>query len=272
MITSWLQGVILGAIQGITEWLPISSEGINTLISLQFFQTPLPESISISLWLHSGTLLAALIYFRRDIIMLSRHLPKYLTELRTHQASGPTHLITFLIIATVLSGTIGAPLFSLSLSIEAITASLAMAIIGGFLIITGFVQRFALKSVGNKTVTTKRDAVVVGIVQALSVLPGFSRSGLTISTLLFQGYQAKETLRISFLMSIPAMTGAVVALSIIKQITFNPPIMVSMATAMVFGWLTINVLFKIANRVPFWIFCLVLGVLSQLPLIIEAFR
>ncbi len=269
MITSWLQGFILGVIQGITEWLPVSSEGINTLISLQFFQKPLSEAVSISLWLHSGTLLAALIYFRRDIIVLFRHLPKYLMEIRTHQASEPTHLITFLIIATVLSGALGAPLFFLSLNIEAMTAALATAIIGGFLIITGLVQRFALKSVGSKTVTTGRDAVVVGIVQALSVLPGFSRSGLTVSTLLFQGYHAKQALRVSFLMSIPIMIGALVVLGIIKQISFNLPIMVSMVTALAFGWLTIGALLRIAGRIPFWIFCLVLGGLSLLPLIIE---
>ena len=261
----------MGVIQGITEWLPVSSEGINTLISLQFFKQPLTEAISISLWLHGGTLLAALFYFRQDIIALLRYTPSYFQELRTHRVSEPTRLINFLIITAIVSGALGTPLLFLSLSEESVPAALATAVIGGLLIITGLVQKYALKSVGSKTITTAKDAILVGLVQGLSVLPGFSRSGLTVSTLLFRGYHAKRALRFSFLMSIPIMLGMVVVLGIIEQVYFNLPILIGMVTALIFGWLTIGALLRVAERIPFWIFCLILGGLSLLPLIIETF-
>jgi undecaprenyl-diphosphatase len=268
-MTSLLQGFILGAVQGITEWLPISSEGINTLVLLHFFQKPLSEAIQISLWLHSGTLLAALIYFKRDIISLLHHLPQYLRQFRTNRVTEPNTLITFLIVATLISGALGAPLLFLSLSMKAIWPALATAIIGGFLIITGLVQKYALRSAGRKRALQEKDAIVVGLVQGLSVLPGLSRSGLTVSTLLFQGYSTKQAIRVSFLMSIPAVLAVVIWLSIFDRPDFNLPAVVSIATALLFGWLTIGALLRIAERIPFWTFCLVIGVISLLPLIIE---
>ena len=90
--------------------LPISGEGINTLIVLQFFQKPLSEAIQILLWLHSGALLAALICFRRDIIGLFRHVPRHLREFRTSRVSERGRLISFLGVATIVSGALGAPL------------------------------------------------------------------------------------------------------------------------------------------------------------------
>jgi undecaprenyl-diphosphatase len=123
----------------------------------------------------------------------------------------------------------------------------------------------------GRTVTAAKDAVAVGAVQALSVLPGFSRSGLTVSTLLSQGYYAKQAVRVGFLMSIPVVLAAVVALSMNNRIdNFNLSITVGIVTALIFGWLTIGALLRIAERIPFWPFCLVWGV-SLLPLIIETF-
>jgi undecaprenyl-diphosphatase len=268
---SLLEWFILGLVQGIIEWLPISSEGVNTLILTRFFHKPLAEAIQISLWLHSGTLLAALVYFRREIVTLLRYSPQYVRQLRARQPNESASLITFLIISTLVSGALGAPLLFWGLSLTDISAVLATAIIGGFLIITGLVQRFALRSTVRKTVTGIRDAIVTGAVQSASVLPGLSRSGLTVSTLLFLGYHPRQALKVSYLMSIPVVLAVVTVLSVTNMVSLSIPAVIGVATALLFGWLTISVLLRIAERIPFWQVCLILGGLSLLPLLIETF-
>ncbi len=262
------QSLVLGVVQGITEWLPISSEGINTLILLQFFQKPLAEAIQISIWLHTGTLLAALIYFRRDVVPLLRHLPQYLRELGAGSGTGLDAMTTFLIVSTVLTGVVGTPLIFIGLSQEVIPAGLVTAIIGVFLIITGVVLKYAPRFQGTKTTPGIKDAIVLGVVQAFSVFPGLSRSGLTVAGLLFRGYDARQALRISFLMSIPVVLAAEVGLVLINGVSFNLLAMSGIVTAFLFGLLTIGVLLRIAARIHFWKFCLVLGGLSLLPLLI----
>lgn len=268
---AFLQGLLLGVIQGITEWLPISSQGINTIILLHFFQTPPAEALRLSILLHTGTVLAALVYFRRDILELLRHLPQYVRELGSSGKTERSAMTTFLIISTVFTAVLGAPLMVFGLSQQAIPAGLVMAIIGVLLIVTGVVQKYAPRSSGTKTTTGIKDAILLGVVQAFSVFPGLSRSGLTVSVLLFRGYEAKSAIRLSFLMSIPVILAAEVGLNLFYGVSFDLSAMIGIVTAFVFGILTIGALLRIANRIQFWQFCLVLGGLSLLPLLIERF-
>ncbi len=268
-MTSFLQGLVLGVIQGVTEWLPISSEGINTLVLVHFFQKPPGEAIRISIWLHTGTLMSALIYFRRDIVALARHLPQYLRELGSSRMTERSALITFLVISTLLTGVLGAPLLVLGLAQKAVPTGLLMAIVGISLIITGLVQKYAPRSSGTRTVTGIKDAILLGVVQAFSVFPGLSRSGLTVSVLLFRGYEARQAIRVSFLMSIPVVLSAVIGLSLIGGVSFNLASVSGVVAAFLVGILTISALLRIATRIHFWKFCISLGVLSLLPLLIE---
>jgi len=77
---SFLESIVLGIIQGITEWLPISSEGISSLVMIQFFGKTLSEAIFYSLWLHLGTLLAAVLYFWQDVKKIVKTLPDYIKQ------------------------------------------------------------------------------------------------------------------------------------------------------------------------------------------------
>ena len=268
-MASFVQGIILGIVQGITEWLPVSSEGINTLIQLHFFDEPLAEAVRMSLWLHAGTLIAAVLYFRRDISDLIRLLPQYTRELKSGQTTDRSKLISFLIVSTVLTAAIGAPLLLIGLKQEEVPGGIVMAVIGGFLIITGLVQRYAPKFSGTRETTSIKDAVIVGVVQAFAAIPGLSRSGLTISTLLFRGYDPQRAIKISFLMSIPVVLAAEIGLGLIDGISFDVAAICGLVAAFVFGILTIGALIKLAARVRFWKFCIVLGILSLLPLLIE---
>jgi undecaprenyl-diphosphatase len=266
---SFVQGIVLGIVQGVTEWLPVSSEGINTLIQLHFFNEPLAEAIRMSLWLHAGTLVAAVLYFRKDISDLLRHLPQYTKELKSGQVTERSKLISFLIISTVLTGAIGTPLLLLSLEQEEVPGGIVMAVIGGFLIITGLVQRYAPRFSGTKETTTIKDSVIVGVAQAFAAFPGLSRSGLTISTLLFRGYDPQRAIKISFLMSIPVVLAAEIGLGLIDGVSFDVAAICGLGAAFIFGILTIGALIKLAARVRFWKFCIILGILSLLPLLIE---
>ena len=267
-MTELVQGLVLGAIQGIVEWLPISSEGVNTLILVHFFDKPVDEAIIISIWLHLGTLLAAVIYFRNDVINLLRHFPQYVKQKRVRNGSEQNSLITFLIISTIISGVLGAPLLFFSLELGGIQVGTVMAIIGVFLIISGLVQRYAHRLSGIKVTPTRKDALLLGVAQSFSVLPGLSRSGLTVSALLFRGYEGKQALRLSFLMSIPVVLVAEIGLVLTGKISFELANVISIIPAFIFGIVTIGILMRLATRIAFWKFCIFLGVISLLPLLI----
>ncbi len=263
---TFVEGLLLGAVQGVTEWLPVSSQGINSLILVNIFRLPPSEAISLLIWLHIGTLFAAVCYFRKDVGDLVRHLPSYVRNIRDFNSSPRNSLITFLIIATVVGGAIGFPLLIVGLNEIDFSGSLATAIIGFLLIVTGVVQRFAFRKTkpGDKPIGLK-DGLLLGVVQAFSILPGLSRSGLTTSVLLLRQYRAEQALRLSFLMSIPAVVIANVGLGLIGEVNFSPGAIVGILTSFILGIITIGVLTRVALRIRFWMFCIFLGLLSLLP-------
>ena len=263
-----LQGIILGAVQGITEWLPISSKGIVTLILVNAFGMQFKEAFFLAIWLHIGTLLAAVFYFRYELWELIKYLPAYARDIHHPGSTEQGKLITFLIIGTSITAAIGGPLILFSLDNLQVGSTVLTAIIGLFLIITGLVQKFALKarSIIDKPLQVK-DALWVGLAQALSAFPGFSRSGMSVSALLFLHYSTGQALRMCFLLSIPTILAAEVGLGIIKGISITGASIAGLLSAAIFGFLTIKALMKIALAVPFWIFCIALGLLSLVPMI-----
>jgi undecaprenyl-diphosphatase len=264
-----LHGLILGAVQGIAEWLPVSSKGIVTLILVNFFGLQFREAFYLAVWLHTGTLLAAVFYFRRDLWDMIRRLPAYIRHIRHPASTDQGRLITFLIIGTAVTAAVGGPLILLSLDNLELGGALLTALIGLFLIITGLVQRFALKSAGVVEKPLRMiDAVWVGLAQALSAFPGFSRSGMSVSALLFLRYSGGQALRLCFLLSIPIILAAEVGLGLLQGITVNDASVAGLLSAAVFGFLTIGALMKVAVKLPFWIFCVALGLLSLVPWLI----
>lgn len=242
------QAVILGAVQGITEWLPISSEGMNSLILTQFFGASIAEAIVLSLWLHIGTLFAALLYLRKDVIVVLRERGS---------------IFNFLVISTIVSVIVAAPLLLLSLENFAVSGKTAMVLIGALLIATGILQLVAKKNrVQAKETPDMLDSIIAGIVQGLAVLPGLSRSGLTVSVLLFRKHSPKESIRLSFLMSIPAVIIAGTWATMHGIQADAVPALAGLLTAFVLGLLTIAAMFKLSERVNFGWFCILIGLLS----------
>ncbi|NMA30278.1 MAG: undecaprenyl-diphosphate phosphatase, partial [Candidatus Methanofastidiosa archaeon] len=165
--------IIVGAIQGFLEFLPVSSSGNVTLILMNFLKLNPSESFSLSIFLHLGTLLAVLVYFREDIIDILRNIT---TDKTSH----------FLIVSTILTGVVGVPIYLILKSIfDSITINLGSIAIGLFLIATGIILKYRSET-GFKKVEDSNiwDMIFAGISQGISIIPGISRSGITLATLL----------------------------------------------------------------------------------------
>jgi len=262
----FLEAVILALIQGLTEWLPISSEGMASIAMINFFGKSLSEAVFLSAWLHTGTLLAAVVYFWKDIKELLKNLPGYMKKPRDME--GYSGLTNFLLISTITTAAIGAPLILFFLESFNFSGGLAMGFIGALLIITGIIQRFVKKVSTISGKTRISDALLVGAVQAFSVLPGLSRSGLTTSALLLRKHDADFALKLSFLMSIPAILVAEIGLIAMGKVTFDLFSLVAVAVSFLTGILTLGSLLKIAEKVNFGWFCIFLGIIGMLAVFV----
>ena len=262
-----VQGLILGAVQGVAEWLPISSEGICTLVLVNFFQMGFKQAVYQSIWLHAGTLCAALAYYRQEVWDLSKHLPAYFRDLRDSFALPPGDTINYLIIATAVSCALGGPLLLFGLDQIELPGAVLSALIGLLLIITGVVQKLAQSSSASNLVRSVgwKESLVTGIAQGFSVLPGISRSGMTISTLLFFRYSGAQALKLSFLLSIPAVFIAELAILVTGKVSLGAGDIAGIISSFAVGLLSIYVIMKLAARIPFWGICIFFGLLSLVP-------
>ena len=259
---------VLGIVQGILEWLPVSSEGINSLILVNFFGSTLAEAITLSVFLHIGTLLAAIFYFRKELVLIFKQLREDLVNCNDFLGTEENRLITFLIVATFFTGIVGFPLILFSLEQFEFSGKTATAVIGLLLIITGVIQKKAEKKETLEKSIGLKDSIIVGVAQGFSALPGLSRSGITTSVLLFRKYNAKDALRLSFLMSIPAVFAAELGLGLMGGVSFTADVLVAIFFAFVFGVATIDALMKLAEKIKFSKFCIILGALSLMVLFI----
>ena len=261
-----IESLILGAVQGIAEWLPISSEGALTLLKINLFESGLGlgELIELALFFHLGTFLAALVYFRKKVYKLFKTLFKY-KEANTENRK----ILTFLIISSLISGILG---YLALAGIKGLDSKLELAgegatlLVGILLLITGLLQ-FAGRTAGQ-TRTPKdlklSDGVFLGVVQSLAILPGFSRSGFTISALLLTKFKEADALTLSFLMSLPAALGANILLNTEKILSFSLNSLLGLIASFIFGLLTIHFLIKAAKKMNFGWFVILFGLLTIL--------
>ena len=168
-----------------------------------------------------------------------------------------------------MSGIVGILAYeTLDAVVKQTSGGMFVALIGVLLIGTGILLRTADQfELGNRETPTLRDAVLVGGMQGLSILPGVSRSGTTAGTLLFRGYDGENAFRLSFLLSIPAAAGAglLVVLKTGKLPIVTPTAaVVAIVTSAVIGYLTIDALLRVVERISFWAVCICIGTLAVL--------
>jgi len=195
-----VESVLLGLLQGLTEFLPVSSSGHLVLAQslLPGFRQP---GVLFDVLLHGGTLGAVLVYFRREVGEL-------LASLRPGGDPSHRRLALLLVVATVPTGLIGV-LFKdqLEALFHAPRAAAAMLLVTGVLLWVS--EALARPRLGLEGLGYGR-ALVVGVVQGLAIVPGISRSGSTIAAGTLLGIRGEDAARFSFLLSVPAVLGAVV--------------------------------------------------------------
>lgn len=216
---SYLMAILLGLVQGVAEFLPISSSGHLTLLQ-HFFQMEEVDNL-YNILLHFATLIAVCVVYWRDIVEMVEEFFRALASLFTKRGNRETpppparRLVMLVIVGTL-------PLF-LVLPIEGLVEGLGNSpvFVSCALIVTGFVLFFSDRMAkGHKTERTARlsDALLVGVAQGLATIPGLSRSGTTISAGMALGLDRKFAVRYSFLLSLPAVLGATL-LKVIKAVS-----------------------------------------------------
>lgn len=258
---SFLSSFLLGLIQGVAEFLPISSSGhlaiAQNLLGLQDAGV-VPAFFDVLL--HLGTLVAVFVAYWTEIKDMIREFVFGVRDIARHATPTPVpparRLILLIIVGTL-------PLFAV-LPVKDRVESLSsnMVFIGAALIVTGFLL-FASDRVkkGRKTESSAGvlSALLVGVGQAIATMPGISRSGMTITAGCFVGYERKFAVRFSFLLSIPAILGANI-LSLKDAIDAGidwgqvPVYLVGVVTAAVVGYLCIRLLKMIADKGKFGFF------------------
>lgn len=276
---TYFEAAVLGIIQGITEWLPISSKAMTSLVMIKFFGQPLSEALPFAIWMHIGTLLASVIYFREELKKIIKRLPVYFSEtilsgrlnkkmdFKTKENEEDI-LISFLIIATFLTGIIGLPIMLFVVKKAQISGELATAAIGIFLILTGLLQRISADGKSMKKLPDKRDAFIVGIGQGFAAIPGISRSGTTTGLFLLRKFDSENALKYSYLMSVPAVLGAEIVLQIMDIVKVDFTSLLAVVFSFIFGLLTIDIFLKVARKVNFSNFCIILGLMTILSLLL----
>lgn len=240
--------IILGMVQGLVEWLPISSEAMVTLSAKFLFGMDYQEALAASVFLHWGTLIAAIAYFRKEIMQMLRGLLS---------KNSDKNLPLFLITTTILSGITATPLLFLAFTME-IPDGLFTIFIGIFLLFIALLQKNQ-KPGADQTIGLKK-AIIPGLAQGFSALPGISRSGITLATLLAEKFPLKDALRLSFLMSIPIVFAAELMLPVIKQdFAVTGEMLAGAGAAAIAGFLSISALLKFVERVNFFRATLSLG-------------
>ncbi|UCF89616.1 MAG: undecaprenyl-diphosphate phosphatase [bacterium] len=255
------ESILLGILQGLTEFLPVSSSGHLVLAQevLSGFGGP---AAAFDVLLHGGTLAAVLFYFRGDVAGILRDAAR--------PAEGGWRLPALLILATIPAGVVGLllaeriePLFS-----SPKTAALGLVATGGILTAAWRMKGKGRRSLADITVST---ALLIGLAQALAIVPGISRSGSTIAVGMFAGMAGREAARFSFLLSIPAVAGALfLEFGALVHGGFPLSYLAGALSAALVGWAAIAFLMRLLDRenlLPFAVYCLALGSLSLLILI-----
>jgi undecaprenyl-diphosphatase len=241
------QAIILGIVQGITEFLPISSSGHLIIIPSAFGWEEFTNNLTFDVALHVGTALAVVIFFWGDWIRILKSFLKNAPSPKRILADYDSKFLIMIAVGSIPAAIVGL-LFEDVIEEKIREPQIVIATLFLFALILWLAEKVGSKK-REITSLSFKDAVFVGIAQAISLIPGVSRSGVTISAGLFSGMSRESAARFSFLLSTPAIVGAgilrikdlfeggTVDLSLLT-------IVVGVVTSALVGWLAIKYLLK----------------------------
>jgi undecaprenyl-diphosphatase len=250
-----LESALWGLIQGLTEFLPISSSGHLVLVPALFGREG--PDLATSAVLHIGTLVAVLLYFRSEV-----------AEVLRFTAAGK-RLLSFMLIGTIPAAVAGLALRDPLDRLNENPTLVALAMIGaGVVFVSTRLLPSGTRGAGD---TQIRDAIVMGVGQALALIPGVSRSGMTISAGMEERFERREAASLAFLLGIPAIAGAglinFVDLAAEGGAGLGGELLVGMLVAGVVGYAAIAALLGLIRRTgltPFGWYCIGFGVVVLL--------
>jgi undecaprenyl-diphosphatase len=245
------KAIILGIIQGLTEFLPISSSGHLAVVEALF---GIQEPVTLAVFLHFGTLFSTVVFFRKPLASLIHGV-----------FTGKKESIEYLFY--IIIGSVPIAVFALifKTSIEAtFTDPLLIALFLGFTGVVVILTQIAKH--GAKKISFF-SALLIGCAQMLAVFPGISRSGMTISTGLYKHIDAREAFTFSFILSLPAILGANILEALhVSHVENVPGIVAGMVVSFLIGLLALHILKKVVHRWfhLFGAYCLLAGVVLLL--------
>lgn len=272
---NFIQTILMGIVQGLSEFLPISSSA-HLVFTSNFYKVfkgieivkQSNEEVFVDIMLHFGTLIAVLIFFRKEIWQILKALIEGCKKKDFSDYDAKTGL--YIILGTVIT-------IILALPMEKIAEKLVYnpQLVGILLVITGFVL-FGSEYMSNHMPVRKdkvdlKSSILIAIAQGLAVLPGFSRSGWTIATGLFNGLDRVTSAKYSFLLSIPIILGASMVYPFIKidmseAVTYNwGAILAGTAVSGIVGYLCIKYFLKFVSKFSLAIFgyyCIIAGIFT----------
>ncbi|WP_078552820.1 undecaprenyl-diphosphatase UppP [Bacillus alkalicellulosilyticus] len=264
---SWLEALILGIIQGISEFLPISSSAhlilAEHLLGISFGGNPL----AFEVFLHLASLLAVLFYFRKDLLAL---VTDFFTYSRTKSPAAKANyrfvwLLGLATVVTMISGKAVESYIGESI-LNPATIGVALIVTGLFLVLIEHGVKLGHRT--EKEMSWK-DGVIIGLGQALAVIPGISRAGSTLITALWCGLSKETAVRYSFLLSIPVISGiTIIKLPDILNLHFSTmafELSIAFLASFVFALVGIKWLIQMVNKAKlsyFAIYCIGLGLFT----------
>ncbi len=255
--------VLLGFLQGLVEWLPVSSEGVVSATYTFLSDRPFSEAVNYALWLHLGTVPSVLVVFHKEVKGILREV--------VNKSATPSPLLSYLLISTVVSAAVGLPLLLALHEMSSRVGAAAMALVGVLMLVTGAVQlRRREDGFRERNDISSMDALLTGIVQGLAVLPGLSRSGMTMAMLLARKVSRREALVLSFLMSVPASLGAALFVLLDSGLALSRETAVATLVAFVVGLITIRFLLSMVQRINFAWFVVILGLVILISASLQA--
>ena len=238
-----VQAAFLGILQGIAEWLPVSSQGQVIVAAMHLLGITEELAFRYAVFLHVGTLIAAIVYFRRDLVEIA--------------GMKDRRMLWFLGLGLIGSALTAAPAYLLIKQVLQAPFAL-MLVIGVALLLTGFLQ-FGKRA--GQEFAGKKAGFLTGLAQGFSVVPGISRSGVTTAALLVQGFSPEKAFSLSFILSIPSVLLAEIAFGLVEGISFEANALAAVAVAALVGFVSIDFLLKLARRINFGWFAIGFGLL-----------
>ena len=276
---TYLTAFLLGLVQGVAEFLPISSSGhlaiAQNLLDMEGAGS-VPEFFDVLL--HLGTLIAVFAAYWTDICEMVVEFFRGIGDLARRSTPSPVPPARRLILLIIVGTLPLAAVLPIRKHVQGLTNN--MVFVGAALIVTGillFLCDRVRKGRKNERSATWLDALLVGVSQAVATLPGVSRSGMTITAGCFVGYERKFAVRFSFLLSIPAVLGAnILSIGDAVQAGINgaevPMYLVGVVTAAVTGYLCIHLLKYVADKGRFGAFAYYCWAVGILTLVLQAVK